>query len=355
MAGLGLPADVLDLARRTGGVLTTAAARAAGINGARLRRLVVSGALTNVARGCFVVTALMAEALPWQRHRLRARAVAVGAGSRTFLSGWSAVVTWDLPTVGAPPAEVELVRSRQAFSRGSLGAFVRTRATQLPTGHAHRLDGVGVMSRAWTTVDLARRVPLPHGLLVADAAARAGADLAAVVSTFARWRGAHRAAWVVQHADPLSESPIETLGRFTCIEFDLPLPVSNAWIGRDGPEFRVDGLWPWHWAADEGDGATKYDDRPDASAIVRRQTEREWQIRRLGVDVLRYGWDLAYRDRPELAGRIRELLAANPPRDQPMRWWKHVPGVGPVDPTASDWPSPRPGSIVLPAGWSQPQ
>jgi hypothetical protein len=162
------------------------------------------------------------------------------------------------------------------------------------------------------------------------------------------WPGVIQAKWVVNQSDPGAETPLETLGRFTCIEFGLPKPVSNAWVGRDGPIFRVDGLWPWHWAASEADGAIKYNDRPDAAEIVMAQTEREWYLRRLGLDIARCNWQLAMRRRHELATRFAALLRDNPPRPEPIRWWKDVPGVGPVEPGPKDWPSPLPTDGVLP-------
>ena len=81
------------------------------------------------------------------------------------------------------------------------------------------------------------------------------------------------------------------------------------------------------------------------------QREREWELRhRCGLEVVRYGWDLAVHRRHELARRFAALLSRTQP-SEPVRWWKHVPGVGPVEPEPGDWPSPHPLSIVLPAGW----
>src|SRR5918994_3953138 len=181
----------------------------------------------------------------------------------------------------------------------------------------------------------------PHGLVVADAAVRQGVDLDSVLQHMARWKGIHRARWLTRHANPTAESALETLGRFTCMEFDLPMPVCNAWVGSSSPVYRVDGLWPFHWSAYEADGALKYDNRPDASSIVAAQSEREFYLRRLGLDVARYGWDLGFRRRATLAERFAALLRDNPARAEPIRWWKHVPGVGPVEPEPADWPSPH--------------
>ena len=166
-----------------------------------------------------------------------------------------------------------------------------------------------------------------------------------------RWPGLERARWVVDHADHCAESVLETLGRFSCIEAGLPMPVSNAWVGHDQPAYRVDGLWPWHWAASEADGAIKYNDRPDASRIVAAQNDREWYLRRLGLDVARYDWALATAGRGELAARFEALLRDNPVRDVPIRWWQDVPGVGPVEPAPADWPSPSPPRAPVPRWW----
>jgi hypothetical protein len=97
---------------------------------------------------------------------------------------------------------------------------------------------------------------------------RRGLDLAGVLPHMRRWAGVGRAAWVVEQAEATVESPLETLGRFVFIESGFPMPITNAWVGRDGPEWRLDGLLPWHWWGYEGDGALKYDNREDASKIV---------------------------------------------------------------------------------------
>jgi hypothetical protein len=152
-----------------------------------------------------------------------------------------------------------------------------------------------------------------------------------------------------EHADPNAESALETLGRFACIEYDLPLPVSNAWVGIDGPELRVDHLWPYHWVCGEADGGLKFNNRNDAALIVQQQSDREFRLRRLGLDLARYGWAEAYYRRRNLAGRFAAALLDNPPREQPIRWWLDVPGEQPVEPERADWPSPRPLGIVLPA------
>ncbi|WP_235900540.1 hypothetical protein [Lolliginicoccus suaedae] len=190
--------------------------------------------------------------------------------------------------------------------------------------------------------------PLPTALMVADAAARRGADLTESASHLAGWKGAVRARWVAAHASPAAESPLESLGRFAGIQAGLPGMVPNAWVGPGHPQFRVDGLWPHHWAAVEADGAVKYNDRPDANSIVMRQAEREWILRnQCGLDLLRFGYQHT-QDLDDLGARMAGLLVRNPARRVPMQWWKHEPGKGPVEPAPEDWPSAVPGGATLP-------
>ncbi|WP_158564151.1 type IV toxin-antitoxin system AbiEi family antitoxin domain-containing protein [Jiangella anatolica] len=346
-----IPDDIAELIAREHGVVSVAAARAAGVDPRRLRRLCTAGLMAPLLPGCFTVAAQLDD--EWEAFRLGARAFGCYCGPSAFLTGWSAVAMWRLPVVGRPPSRQVAVRDVRAGHSVRNMPFGDLRAVDLAAGHARRTDGVNVVSRAWAVADVARTGPILPALVVADAAAAAGADLAGAVRHLAHWPGAGRARWVADHADPLSESPLETLGRFTCLQFGLPLPVSNAWVGANGPEYRVDGLWPFHGVVFEADGALKYDDRPDASQIVAKQGEREWQLRRLGLEVVRFGWGLAWGNRAELAARFAAVLQDNNRRESSVRWWKHVRGVGAVEPEPADWPSPvRPGT-VLPAGWDR--
>lgn len=342
-----IPQDVRGLLRASRGMFSLADAREAGITPGRIRRLLDARLLVRVGDGIYVSAAAYQSLDAWERFHVQARAFSTSC-STAFLSGWSAVVMWRLPTVGSPPLLPVVLEPKVAPRGSSVTRYGRILVADLPQHHRWRIGPARVVSRAWAALEVARTSPLPDALIVADAAARAGADLAEGVQYMTHWAGVPNARWVAEHANPNAESALESLGRFTCIEFILPMPVCNAWVGADAPRFRVDGLWPFHWSAFEGDGAIKYDDRPDASRIVAAQNEREWYLRRLGLDLARFTWDLARRRREELAGRFRALLRDNPPRSEPIRWWKHVPGVGPVDPDVGDWPSPHPTAVVLP-------
>ncbi|SDU87255.1 Transcriptional regulator, AbiEi antitoxin, Type IV TA system [Jiangella alkaliphila] len=349
-----LPPDVTELLRAGAGLIHTSAAAAGGVTAGRLSRLVDAGLLVRLGPGSYTSAEVLRRADPAERHTITARAFARRCGPDVYLTEWSAAATWRLPAThqySMPPA----VARPCAPGRGATSTpGGRILVSRLPEEHCRTVADVGVMSPAWAVCTLATTAPVIDALIAADSAVRSGADLDDALRQMGRWPGKGRARWVATHADPCAETPIETLGRFTCIEFGLPMPVANAWVGADQPEYRVDGLWPFHWAVFEADGAIKYDNRPDASRIVARQVEREWRLRRLGLDVARFGWNLAFRRRGDLAQRFQALLAANHARSAPVRWWKDVPGIGPAEPRPDDWPSPAPTSIELPAGWERP-
>jgi Transcriptional regulator, AbiEi antitoxin len=345
-----MPDDVRGLLRTHNGLFRLAEARQAGITHGRVRRLLDAHLLTRVGDGTYVSTAGYRTLDAWELYQVRGRAFSASCPA-AFLTGWSAVVMWRLPTVGSPPLLPVALRPRKGPGGSKVTPYGRIVLAHLPQHHRWRMGTTRLVSRAWAAVEVGRISPLPEALIVADAAKRTGADLAEAVQFMRRWEGVGQAEWVAKHANANAETALETLGRFICIEFALPMPVCNAWVGGGRPRFRVDGLWPFHWSVFEGDGAIKYDNRPDASRVIAAQNEREWHLRRRGLDFARYAWDLARWRRAELAGRFQALLRDNPPRSEPIQWWKDVPGVGPVEPEERCWPSPYPSPIVLPSSY----
>jgi len=363
MRSSDLPPDIAVLLDHGDGLITIDDAERTNLDTSRLRHLMASGRLLRLARGAYTGARHYNTLRPWQRHVLEARALVQSCNSEVFLTGWSAVAIWGLPTLRKPPPGPALVRLHpSAAVDGGRGGWIQQ--ANVPRAHQMRYRRAHVVSPAWAVAEMSRHSPLEQALAAADAVARRAAEAAATtdpdsrrlrtldlddaVANMRHWSGVQRSRWVAQYADPCAETPIESLGRFACLQYALPMPVANAWVGERHPEYRVDGLWPWHWAAFEADGAVKYNLRPDASDIVAAQNEREWWLRRLGLDFTRFGWELAAHRRPTLGGRFRQLLSDNPPRKEPIQWWKHVPGLGAVEPEARDWPTPLNGMERIP-------
>jgi hypothetical protein len=329
---LVIPPEILELLRSGRGVMTTADARAAGVSAAVIHELSKGGALVRVGRGAYVSKIELEDSTVWDRHALQTRGFIAGT-SNVYAAELSAVAVRRVRRLGKPPPLPRVVRpltddAPQAFRRqgASTSKFGVTRTVPLAERYRSQSWGCPTVGPAWMVVDLARTVDRATALVVADAVVGSGTTkdgLKRALPAMRRWPGTERAQWVIEHANGRSESALETLGRLACIEHELPVPVSNAWVGIDRPVYRVDHLWPWHGVVAEGDGAMKYRDAADPATVVAEEKERQWFLEQeLGLTVVRYGWDLAYGDRPQLATRFRRVLNSRGRLSVPIPWWE---------------------------------
>lgn len=303
-----------------GGVVSTSEAVRLGVSDDRLHRLRRADLLVRLARGVYADANAFDAADAWQRFALRSRAFTLSCGSDAVAAGWSAAAVHGLPGITAPP-ELPIVATSAGHAANS--AFGVVRRIRLPPNQVPLYDGCRVTRLPRTLVDIARTSPRPDALVAVDAGLRRTGvhALRAALDDQTGWPGIGSARWVVDHADPLAESPLETLGRLTFIEHDLPVPVSNVWVGTRPVCYRVDHLLDWRWVAFEGDGMTRFSGQ-DAARQVARMQEREWQLREWGFVVARYGWQLARHDRARLAERFRAVIAQAPTRNTGCSWWR---------------------------------
>ncbi|AYY13419.1 hypothetical protein EF847_12690 [Actinobacteria bacterium YIM 96077] len=303
-------------------IVTVADAQAHGVSRARLSRLARTGVLRRLAPGVYVQASTYSETAPWPAFALRTRALVAACGPAAYAAGWSAVAVQGLPVLGPPPARPLIVIPDDAgVSYDS--PYGRIRAVALPAQHRDLVSGCRVTSAARTVVDVARTAGREDALVVADAALRTLTTTDRLVHALqhaTHWPGVRAATWVVEHADGYAESPLETLGRLTFIENGLPVPISNPWVTAGRRQYRPDHLIPVRWLAFEGDGAFKYDGRLDAGRVIKKQYEREWLLREIGLQVVRYEWELARFNRPRLAARFRAAIASTTVQDRPCRW-----------------------------------
>jgi hypothetical protein len=322
-----LPADVVGLLLSGSGVLTVRAAVAAGVSAERVHRLARAGLLERVGDGAYASSQQLVEANPWVAHAIRTRGFVQSRRKPSLAAGWSAVAVRRLPALRAVPPALPTAVQLDPVRRGTdTTPYGVVRLHDLDEIHHAQYAGCPTVGRAWLAVDLARAAPRPDALVVADAVLHGGTTVGGLRRALAHmtgWPGTDAAAWVVEHADGGAESPLESLGRLAFIEYGLPVPLSNVWVGNGWPEYRVDHLWPWHWVAGEADGAGKYRSADDPFRVVAGEKDREAYLRRvLGLDVGRYGWSLAM-DRPRLGAHFAAILAANPPRAEPVQWWPY--------------------------------
>lgn len=208
----------------------------------------------------------------------------------------------DLPLIGPPPRQAQLQRDP-----GSSAPQARSRHERIATVAADELevvDGISVSTVARALVDFARAETLRAAVVAADAALRRGlarSDLLEVASRCAAWPNGLQGLWVARFADGLAESALESMSRVACHELGLPAPELQIEVFH-GEQLvaRVDHLWRATNTIGQSDGAVKYDSRAD----VLRDKHQDEQLESLGFEVVRWGWDQAYRPRGVLDARL---------------------------------------------------
>jgi len=106
---------------------------------------------------------------------------------------------------------------------------------------------------------------------------------------------------VVEFADGLSESPLESIARAVFRDCGLPRPALQVRIAGDEFIGRVDFLWEKYRTVAEVDGAMKYTDPYRARAQLRRDKK----LREAGYEVVHFDWREIMSDPEAVAASIR--------------------------------------------------
>lgn len=301
------------------GAFTRQQALAAGWSAAVIDTCLRNGSWQQLGRGVYAVTA----ALPTpqlDRHRLDVAARLLALAPDHVASHRSAALLHGWPVLGSPPLQPLLTRSPRRPSDASSSRFVRV-ATLADTDIVH-VEGLLVTSPAWTVVDVARHEQHRSAVVVGDAALRAGLDPEQLVEIAGRcrtWPGGAAALQVVRFADGRADGPLESIARVAFAALGLPAPELQVSV-RD-LEGRLIGIVDFLWRAQrtvcEMDGLLKYDGDPFA---LRREKEREDDLRRSGLEVVRGLWSETYLRPALLCQRVQEAFSlAARLRDLPVR------------------------------------
>lgn len=187
------------------------------------------------------------------------------------------------------------------------------RRAPLPEADVRRTpEGLVLTEPARTVADLARVLPLAHGVAAADSALRKRLVTAAVLLDVlhrGRGPGAPERRAVAMLIDPRSGSVLETLLRVLLHEAGVEPPVTQHEIRARGVLLaRVDFCWPARRLVVEADGFEHHSERAD----YRRDRQRLNQLVSAGWHVLRFSWeDVVHRPEYVLA-LVRTCLAAAP-------------------------------------------
>jgi hypothetical protein len=283
-----LPPDAARLLDLQHGVATTAKLRATGLTKRQLAVTVQRGLLLHPRRGIYVDRSTWRAASAVTRHAMRLLAVQLVAPDAVGFCLTAAMVR-QLP-VRRPPARPLVARQPdQGAVAGAEVCRVQGAARAVVT-----VEGLRVTDLASTAVCVAAHSDtLADALITMDAALRRGVDVEDLRRAVQRLPSAgqqRRAARAVEHADPWSESWLESLSRGRVIELDMPVPLCNVTLIFEGREARVDDLWVELGVIGEADGKGKYERRTKPAAEVHWQEKqrREW-LDEIGFEVARWG------------------------------------------------------------------
>jgi predicted transcriptional regulator of viral defense system len=268
-------------------------------------RAATAGSEIRVIRGVYAAATEWSAANPRARYRTRIRATVDTRRTQMVVSHWSAAALHGLPVLDAWPKEIHF----------TVGKLASGRSRNDVVKHAHELDdddvveveGIAVTSIARTVIDMAAIADFCTGVMVADRALlvdRYGKVMPLATrdrlwAAFERrgsFRGAKRAANVIDFGEIRAESPLESVSRANMSLIGCPAPVLQpAFSDHLGYVGETDFGWPEFSTVGEADGRQKY---LDASLLSGRTTAealldekfREDRIRALGQRFTRWPW-----------------------------------------------------------------
>lgn len=231
-----------------------------------------------------------------RRHAVRCSAAALRR-PRAAVTGRSGAIIHGLPTFGVPATPEMTERDVGQGRRASIHLY----AARLPNAEISDWYGIPVEAPARTLVSLAR-----HGrrdaIMAADAALREcvvdRTAIARALETAVGWPWVRQARAVLALADPLAESPLESITRLALLDAGFPDPSLQVTFGVD----RVDFYWPKYGVVLEADGALKY--VGDASLREKRRERRLLRLPEVRC-VERVGWSDVIDDWPQTAADLR--------------------------------------------------
>lgn len=293
--------------------VSRADAEQAGLHGSEIRYLVRRGAWTNTRYGLYRTRELEGEVEgdPDEADRRalshRVAAAQIRMGYRCVASHSTAALLHGLPVLRRGD-DIFVTTPKDTVSPRRYDDIVVREAT-LPERQVTQRYDVRLTTVERTVVDLARARWPEEGLIVADAAMRAGLvdepALRQVFATAMGWPGVRRARRVLAFADPRSESPLESVARWTFARAGLPPPVPQLTIrDSDGWTARVDFGWEEDRVVGEADGLSKY----TKTEVLRAEKIRQERLEQLGYTVVRFTWNEIVHQTDRTIARLRRAL-----------------------------------------------
>ncbi len=192
-----------------------------------------------IGRGFYATAELAATTvrLGFGEHFLSAYAAIGALGPGAVASHRTAAHIHGLDLLTGPGRIVTLTRPPGRGSR-SAKSGVHLHVARLATGHVSHRFGLPITTVARTVVDLARTTSFREGVVAADSALHqhltSKKELLGVLADCRRAPGSFMAAQVVEFADGLAESALESIARAAFHDCRLPAPArARAQLRRD--------------------------------------------------------------------------------------------------------------------------
>ncbi|MFZ2963738.1 MAG: hypothetical protein WA006_03540 [Rhodoglobus sp.] len=247
-----------------------------------------------------------------ERYRRQVIAAALASRSNPVLSHYSAAALWGIPIIGAWPQLVHVLTTPAAGTRTENG--FRRHAVDVADDDIVESEGVRLTSFARTLIDLARESSFASAVAGLDWSLRSPVrggqprmrieQLQEYADSHGPTRNRRKAHRALEFANPLAESPGESLSRVVIHELGFPAPeLQYAVEDRLGLIGISDFAWPELRLLGEFDGLVKYTRdmaRPSEGIeqIVVREKVREDRMRATGRGMTRWLWSDALRARP---------------------------------------------------------
>lgn len=270
-----------------------------GVSSTGAQRLTQANRLHRVARGVYAPLPWWSELQERERalqvHRAVDRSALVPPvffrDSAALLHDWRLLRLPVAPQVVSPPHRG--TRSTDRLASHHSGA--------VPDDDVTVRHGLRVTTAERTALDCARFLPMSAAVVVADQALAGGASRDRMSARLARLpghRGVRRARSVLELADPLSESPGESLTRVVLLRSSLPPFVAQLPVATAHGVFRADFAWPEAHLVLEFDGRVKYFGQMPTAEVLFQERRREKELTNAGWRVLRTDWQTVTQ-RPE--------------------------------------------------------
>jgi Protein of unknown function (DUF559) len=283
---------------------------------------VSTGELVRIRYGAYAKASRVAAAAadPVLAHALNVAGV-VSRLPRAVASHQSAAMLRSLDVLSGLSGGAVCVTVPPGARAGSYRrANVIQHSAALPEAHVTKLFGVPTTTAARTAMDIARTENFMAGVVTADSALHqrwaSKTELRRVLASCDGWPGIGNARTVVDFANSLAESVLESCARVVFHEGGLPPPEQQVGIFDQGgsPIARVDFLWREYGVVAEADGLLKYHSGAEAIA----ELKRDRLLREQGLEVVHFTWQELFREPERVLRRIRQAFArarrlSNPP------------------------------------------